>query len=163
MTLSTSALNALQQVVHYTYMNGVPNPIPSHDAAELSEAGLVSLSGGLAFLTEKGRALDVAERSPATGDISPWGEIQGVEQVGEKGVVFVTTASHGGMWVPRRHRGRFTQKARAFASKWSKGHGWQWFEEDCAVAYVVMAMPECFDACVLPRATEQVESMEAVR
>lgn len=37
-----------------------------------------------------------------------------------------------------------SRDARAYAAAWSHGHGSAWFEEDCAVAFLVVERPEWF-------------------
>lgn len=82
------------------------------------------------------------------GKSSPWGIVEGEEQIAE-GIIYVSTASHGGIWVARELLPRIQKEMRDYAKYWSGSS--QWFEEDCAAQCVVVSFPEYFPA-------EQVES-----
>jgi len=83
---------------------------------------------------------------------SPWGRVQSETRL-TNGLVFVSTASHGGFFVPDRLLGRLSARARAYAKRWSGSESW--YEEDCAQAFVVLAFPEVFKS-------EQIEAARAV-
>ena len=83
-----------------------------------------------------------------TGMSSPWGIVQDVEVIAE-GIVYVSTASHGGIWVASELLHRIKKEMQDYAAYWSGSS--QWFEEDCAAQCVVVSFPEYFGA-------EQVES-----
>ena len=75
------------------------------------------------------------------GKSSPWGTVQDSEQIAE-GIVFVSTASHGGIWVARELLPRISEEMKDYAEYWSGSS--QWFEEDCAAQCVVVSFPEYF-------------------
>lgn len=83
-----------------------------------------------------------------TGMSSPWGTVQDVEVIAD-GIVYVSTASHGGIWVAPELLHRIKKEMQDYAAYWSGSS--QWFEEDCAAQCVVVSFPEYFGA-------EQVES-----
>ena len=83
-----------------------------------------------------------------TGMSSPWGIVQDVEVIAD-GIVYVSTASHGGIWVSSELLHRIKDEMKDYAAYWSGSS--QWFEEDCAAQCVVVSFPEYFPA-------EQVES-----
>ena len=86
------------------------------------------------------------------GRSSPWGRVQD-EEVIAPGIVYVSTASHGGIWIAPELIGRVQKSMRDYAAYWSGSS--QWFEEDCAAQCVVVSFPEHFGA-------EQVERARAV-
>ena len=86
--------------------------------------------------------------SKLVGKSSPWGTVQDEEQIAE-GIIFVSTSSHGGIWVARELLPRISKEMKDYAAYWSGSS--QWFEEDCAAQCVVVSFPEYFPA-------EQVES-----
>lgn len=83
-----------------------------------------------------------------TGMSSPWGAVQDFEVIAD-GIVYVSTASHGGIWVAPELLHRIKKEMQDYAAYWSGSS--QWFEEDCAAQCVVVSFPEYFGA-------EQVES-----
>lgn len=87
------------------------------------------------------------------GKSSPWGKIQDEEQIAE-GIVYVSTASHGGIWVSPELIDRVQQTMRDYAAYWSGSENW--FEEDCAAQCVVVSFPEHFPAEQVERAWETV-------
>lgn len=86
------------------------------------------------------------------GKNSPWGIVQDEETIAD-GIVYVSTASHGGIWVSPELLGRVQKAMRDYAAYWSGSS--QWFEEDCAAQCVVVSFPEYFPA-------EQVERAQAI-
>jgi len=76
-------------------------------------------------------------------DSSPWGRVQDQTRF-DNGLVFVSTASHGGFFVPDDLLPRIGARGRAYAKRWSGSESW--FEEDVAVCFVVLAFPEAFNA-----------------
>lgn len=86
------------------------------------------------------------------GKSSPWGIVQDEETIAD-GIVYVSTASHGGIWVSPELLGRVQEAMRDYAAYWSGSS--QWFEEDCAAQCVVVSFPEHFPA-------EQVERAQAI-
>ena len=77
------------------------------------------------------------------GKSGPWGRIQD-EEIIAPGIVYVSTASHGGIWVAPELLGRVKQEMQDYAAYWSGSS--QWFEEDCAAQCVVVSFPEYFPA-----------------
>ena len=86
------------------------------------------------------------------GKGSPWGIVQDEETIAD-GIVYVSTASHGGIWVSPELLGRVQEAMRDYAAYWSGSSSW--FEEDCAAQCVVVSFPEYFPA-------EQVERAQAI-
>lgn len=86
-----------------------------------------------------GQWVEFTVREPLLPDNTPWGEIQSVHEQGD-GVVFVTTAGHGGYWLSRDRVAVVKQKFPGF----EPFAGWPWFEEDCDAAVVALAFPELF-------------------
>jgi len=86
------------------------------------------------------------------GKNSPWGIVQDEETIAD-GIVYVSTASHGGIWVSPELLGRVQEAMRDYAAYWSGSS--QWFEEDCAAQCVVVSFPEYFSA-------DQVERAQAI-
>lgn len=84
---------------------------------------------------------------------TPWGIADHVEQVAE-GITFYSTPSHGGYHLSPERVADVPQRYRDYAAKWSKGHGDQWYEEDCAALAVVLTFPEHF-----PRAHSSLEQL----
>jgi hypothetical protein len=75
--------------------------------------------------------LQGASEPPAVGSPSPWGTVE-VYTAHPNGCVSVSTASHGGVWVPPDRLECIPPKLRAYGARWSKGWGEQWYEEDIA-------------------------------
>ena len=74
------------------------------------------------------------ESGPSVGSSTPWGRAQTAEQLAP-GLVSVTTAGHGGIWVaPDRRAALGSRKA--------------WYEEDCEWAKVAKVYPDDFEARV---------------
>ena len=73
---------------------------------------------------------------PREGDTSPWGRIDGATPLGPE-AVFVTTPSHGGIWVTPDALAKIPEPLRATAYS---GDGW--FEEDCdwCIPYLVLGL-----------------------
>jgi len=83
---------------------------------------------------------------PRIGSDSPWGVIQSVSRV-RPGVVFVSTASHGGYALTDKAAKRVARIARdTYPSHVPATRDWQWLEEDCDWALVWLAWPEVFPA-----------------
>lgn len=88
-----------------------------------------------------------------TGKSSPWGIVQDEEVIAD-GVIYVSTASHGGIWVARELLPRISEEMKDYAKYWSGSS--QWFEEDCAAQCVVVSFPEYFPADQVERAWDSV-------
>jgi len=61
---------------------------------------------------------------PRTYQHSPWGEIQETKHIGT-GLIMVSTARHGGIWVAPEQLKRMPEHIRSHDG---------WYEEDCEVA-----------------------------
>ena len=77
----------------------------------------------------------------AIGTNTPWGVAETVSHIGE-GIWAVDTASHGGFFVPTEKLIEMDPLKVAYSYMWSGSPNW--FEEDCAVAFVVEAFPHLF-------------------
>jgi len=86
---------------------------------------------------------EVTTIKPELRGQSPWGVIQDIKTY-ENGILYVSTPSHGGMWVPDLLIDDMSKAAREYAAQWSHGWGDQWFEHDLAIAFVVGAFPKLF-------------------
>lgn len=75
---------------------------------------------------------------------TPWGRAQHIERLGDQGILSVSTAGHGGIFVPDALLPRIPEKQRAWAAHWSGSANW--YEEDCCWAAVAVAFPELFPA-----------------
>lgn len=62
---------------------------------------------------------------------TPWGPAQTVKDLG-RGVTLVSTAGHGGIFVPAKLLRYIPEREQAYAAQWSGSR--QWYEEDCAMA-----------------------------
>lgn len=74
---------------------------------------------------------------------TPWGASQTVKPL-SNGITWVSTAGHGGVFVPKKLLGRIPAAYQAYAAKWTGSP--QWYEEDCAWACVAVSFPEVFSA-----------------
>jgi hypothetical protein len=72
---------------------------------------------------------------------TPWGPAQTAQDIG-RGVIAVTTASHGGLFVPDELLPAISPTGQAEARRWCGSPNW--YEEDCCLAYVAVALPELF-------------------
>jgi len=68
---------------------------------------------------------------------TPWGKSQHIEQY-PNGMRWISTASHGGFWLPAKLMKQLPSPVR------EKFKGWQWFEEDCDWAIIALCFPEFF-------------------
>ena len=71
---------------------------------------------------------------------TPWGESQSIDKVGDgsSGILFVSTASHGGYYVPP---GLHSMMPPVYQKTFAGG---PWYEEDCDWAKVVLSFPHLF-------------------
>lgn len=74
-------------------------------------------------------------RQPKLGGQSPWGTIQDIYDEGF-GCVFVSTPSHGGMYVPTELLPRIPQELQDYAASWSGSR--HWYEEDECIAIPIL-------------------------
>lgn len=94
---------------------------------------------------------DARPNVPKIGDRSPWGAVQGTkpflhpsasgDTLALDRVVFVSTASHGGIWLAPDVAHAMPVWAQRYASAWSHGWGPQWYEEDTAAPLAMLAHP----------------------
>lgn len=74
---------------------------------------------------------------------TPWGFADASEEIAP-GIVFYSTASHGGYLLSPDRLASVAPSHRAYAAKWSNGWGDTWYEEDCAAAIVVVTFLQFF-------------------
>lgn len=86
---------------------------------------------------------------------TPWGQADHVKPSGDNGILFVSTPSHGGLFVPDELLGRMP---RALKGSNSYSRGKNWFEEDVEWAIPVIAFPEEFPAKECKAAVETIEA-----
>jgi hypothetical protein len=96
-------------------------------------------------------------KSPEVTEASPWGKPQHIEKYGG-GVVFVSTSSHGGFYVPPILNLSISEEGREFGKKWAHDID-GWYEEDCAAAYVLDGLPELFKFSQVRKAREIIKNM----
>jgi len=89
---------------------------------------------------------------------TPWGESQTIDKLGDDGVLAVTTASHGGIYVPRALLHRIPQAGQLWAAGWSGSVNW--YEEDCAWSIVARYFPELFSEKDRGYAEETLQRLE---
>jgi hypothetical protein len=78
-----------------------------------------------------------------TGHHTPWGPAQDVIPVANgEGIAFVSTASHGGYYVPAAMLAKMPLAARLASFNGQGLVGW--FEEDCDWCLVVLSFPDLF-------------------
>jgi hypothetical protein len=90
---------------------------------------------------------------------TPWGQSQTVEQCGADGVLHVTTAGHGGIFVPDTLLHRIPKDEQAYAAAWSGSRNW--YEEDCAAAIPVFRLREAFARFTDAQAAEYYNGVKA--
>lgn len=71
---------------------------------------------------------------------TPWGQADQETAIGTDGIVFVSTPSHGGFYVPREVVA--TMPPSLYGINPFAGEGW--YEEDCDWAIVLLAFPHLF-------------------
>lgn len=76
-------------------------------------------------------------RGPTRGGSSPWGRIQEVTPIAGGAAAFVSTPSHGGLWLSPTLWRCLPEIARE--TPYSRGG---WFEEDSDVAIPIAFLPE---------------------
>jgi hypothetical protein len=87
--------------------------------------------------------------TPTINSTTPWGPAQSARTLAP-GIVLVTTAGHGGVWLSRDRWYALTATERAYARRWAGDAGW--LEEDCAIAIAIARWPEAFPGADLDRA-----------
>ncbi len=88
---------------------------------------------------------------------TPWGFAQTVHAEGARGVLSVSTASHGGIFVPDALLAEIPAIERAYAAQWSGSENW--FEEDCAAAIPLFRLRVDFARYPLERAKAYFDSV----
>jgi hypothetical protein len=106
--------------------------------------------------------IDFANTAPhlRVGTATPWGAAQSVHVVECEGlaIVKVSTASHGGIYVPGALLARIPEVAQLYAQSWSGSR--HWYEEDCAWAFVALSLPEFFSAREIEAAIATIEWLD---
>jgi hypothetical protein len=74
---------------------------------------------------------------------SPWGTIDRVEPIGDSGLFFASTSSHGGYFVPTALNQRIPEEWRS--ATWRQLGLAGWYEKDCDAVIVPICFPEFFD------------------
>lgn len=75
--------------------------------------------------------------------ITPWGDADAIEELGDRGILFASTPSHGGVYVPDEVRAEWPEPFRSWVSDI---HGWTgWYEEDCEIAIPILMSELEFD------------------
>jgi hypothetical protein len=90
-------------------------------------------------VTESAAGSKLPLHAPRVGTDTPWGRAQHATELG-LGLVSVSTASHGGIYVPESLLVCISQRYRAWAKKWSGSESW--YEEDCCWAAVAVHFRE---------------------
>jgi hypothetical protein len=96
-----------------------------------------------------------ASRNRAT----PWGRADSIKAIGESGIYFATTPSHGGFFVPTELLAAIPEAHQKRAAYWSGSRNW--YEEDCEWASVVNAFPHLFDDQMRADATATLQWRDA--
>ena len=78
------------------------------------------------------------------GAFTPWGQSDHTKEIAP-GIIFYSTPSHGGAFVPAEIRAEWPQALRDFKTF----AGGDWYEEDCDVQLVILAHPESFKAATV--------------
>ena len=84
---------------------------------------------------------------------TPWGHPQQQTQIGE-GIIVVTTAGHGGIWLSPIRWADFSALFPAFTPFAGK----PWLEEDCDCALAALAFPSAFSAQAVANAVDMVNN-----
>lgn len=85
--------------------------------------------------------------APRRGEATPWGAAETATPIAD-GIVSVSTASHGGIWISEARRQAMPAAFRI------EGH---WYEEDCEWALVAASFPDAFRAKYGPSTVESAE------
>ena len=75
--------------------------------------------------------------------MSPWGKIDSRRNISDD-IIEVTTASHGGFGVTGKAMQNIIQTFPSVKESVGVKNGVNWFEEDCAYAFVILANKDCF-------------------
>ena len=82
---------------------------------------------------------------------TPWGQADQVDKIGDRGILHVSTPSHGGFYVPDELLALMPIQLQGSNSYSGRGN---WFEEDCEWAIPVLAFPAEFPADYCKAAVE---------
>lgn len=85
---------------------------------------------------------------------TPWGYADQVDPVGDKGILWTSTPSHGGLFVPDELMRQLPAELRGSNGYSGKGN---WFEEDCEWAIPVIVWPDQFPEKYCKAAVETVQ------
>ena len=85
---------------------------------------------------------------------TPWGPSQHIEQHG-RGILSVSTAGHGGIFVPSELLLQLPRCLQGFKT-WIGSPNW--FEEDCDAVIPVLLFPDSFDAQFVAYAMKAVQA-----
>lgn len=85
--------------------------------------------------------------APRRGEATPWGAAQSATTIAD-GIVSVSTASHGGIWVSEARRQAMPAAFRLEG---------EWYEEDCEWALVAASFPDAFRAKYGPSTVKSAE------
>ena len=91
--------------------------------------------------------------SPTALRDSPWGRVIATKPKGE-GLIFVTTNSHGGLWLDRARRAQMAEAFPAF-KPWG-GRGLEWLEEDCDINVAAILWPADFSPAIVSAAVAMI-------
>ena len=92
---------------------------------------------------------------------TPWGTADSIKPIGDTGIYFATTPSHGGFYVPTEMLTEIPEAHQRRAAKWSGSRNW--YEEDCEWASVVSAFPHLFDNQMRADAEKTLQWRDGIR
>lgn len=97
------------------------------------------------------------ESTPAPME-TPWGPAQDIEEIAP-GIVSVSTAGHGGIWIsPERYEAMPTALRAYPTFTGSRG----WYEEDSDALIVIAAFPDAFPASAVASAMGTIEAAQGI-
>ena len=99
-------------------------------------------------------------KSIAIPKFSPWGRVQGGEEIAP-GIVSVYTSSHGGIKVSRERLAAMPAALRDIGERSPYHHGIGWFEDDCEWCAVAVAFPDAFQRTLSDGKTSLVSMAQA--
>lgn len=85
---------------------------------------------------------------------TPWGDSQHIDRIGDKGILFVSTAGHGGIYLPESLR-QVLPTELAGENTYSRSRNW--YEEDVEWAIPVLAFPNEFTPAYCDAAVRTVD------
>lgn len=90
---------------------------------------------------------------------TPWGYAQTKRQQAP-GIWFVSTASHGGVWLAPDRQAEMPEALKQFKPWGESSPGSPWYEEDCDWAIVALAFPGAFSESEIAAAWRTVETYQ---